>query len=166
MRFRRPGWGTTSGSPSGAVWNWSPARDPDPHDKSDFILGLGWGPWRQNPRFRGPGSFPHISLLGAQISNVNGAASRLRFGSRFLPQGRIRGNGPGPRKRGFWRQGPPFRGLKRIHPGGRGPLRGYPPPLIAIESVGRTSQAAQLLATCHMLDMHPASLCTPQNVAR
>jgi hypothetical protein len=31
MRFRRPGWGTTSGSPSGAVWNSCPGG-PEHHD--------------------------------------------------------------------------------------------------------------------------------------
>ena len=65
-----------------------PVRDPDNHDTPDLILEFG-GSCRPNPHLRVPGPFPHKSLLGAQISNKNGAAKRPRFGSRFLPQVRI-----------------------------------------------------------------------------
>jgi hypothetical protein len=40
------------------------------------------------------------------MSNLNGAASRHRFGSELLPNEDLYGNGLDPRKSRLWRQGP------------------------------------------------------------
>jgi hypothetical protein len=51
----------------------NPVRDPDP------LSPRVGGAWRQNLCFWGPGPFPRKSLLGAQISNLKGAACRPRW---------------------------------------------------------------------------------------
>jgi hypothetical protein len=57
MRFRRPGWGTTSGSPSGAVWS--------------SCLG-GPGPVRRSDAQRGMKSFSHAPQGIATFGNLPG----------------------------------------------------------------------------------------------